>query len=508
MTRGRRVSSGRTFAPLLLIPALLFLFGMASVGAQEVQGTLSLEEAIRLARAHNPAFLRTENDQGPADWTVRESYGLFLPDFNTSISGQYLAPGSPSFGIFDAGDLGLDVTDYYFSGYSLSATYRLEGSSLFRVASARADRSAINARVQAAAYDLESDVTAQYLLALRARDEVAVSVRQLERAEQNFDLADARVEVGAATPTDAKQAEVERGRAQIALLEAESGLRTEKLRLLEQLGVEASGVFDLVSEFGLFQPTWDRDDLVARALGSHPQLRAYRAQESARRASARQAWSGYLPNLYLAANWSGRARQIGDDQYLLNQASGSLASQAANCGFWNNVVAGLAQPLEGYPKDCPSPELTPAQRDQILSSNDVFPFNFRKEPWSLYAQISFPVFQGFSRQRQVSEARAAAEDARLDRMAEELRIQTAVTQAYDELLTAVQVVEIEGRNREVAQEQLELAQERYRLGASSFLELLEAQSSIATAERDFLNARYRFHGALWALEAAVGERLR
>lgn len=138
----------------------------------------------------------------------------------------------------------------------------------------------------------------------------------------------------------------------------------------------------------------------------------------------------------------------------------------------------------------------------------MFPFDFSKEPWSLYAQISFPIFQGFSRQRQVSEAKAAAEDARLNRMAEERRIQTGVIQAYDELMTAVQVVDIEGRNREVAEEQLELARERYRMGAAPFLELLEAQSSMATAERDLLNARYRFHGALWALEAAVGERLR
>ena len=56
--------------------------------------------------------------------------------------------------------------------------------------------------------------------------------------------------------------------------------------------------------------------------------------------------------------------------------------------------------------------------------------------------------------------------------------------------------------------ELELAQERYRLGGGTFLELLEAQSSMATAERDYLNARYRFHGAIWALEAAAGQRLR
>jgi outer membrane protein TolC len=101
-----------------------------------------------------------------------------------------------------------------------------------------------------------------------------------------------------------------------------------------------------------------------------------------------------------------------------------------------------------------------------------------------------------------------ADDARFTRRAEELRIQTAVTQAFDDLMTALQVVEIETRNREVAAEQLLLAQERYRLGAAAFLELLEAQSSMAEAERDLLNASYRFHGAIWSLEAAVGERLR
>lgn len=503
MNRGRCRFLGQSLALLLLLPSFL-----TPLGAQQVHGTLTLEDAIRLARRNNPAFLSTENDEGPADWNVREAYGLFLPDFNTNISGRYLAPGSPSFGIFDAGDLGLDVTDYYFSGYSLTATYALQGSSLFRVASARADREATQARIRAASFTLESDVTVQYLLALRARDGVEVARRQLDRAEQNFELADARVEVGATTPTDAKQAEVERGRAQIDLLEAESGYRTEKLRVLERVGVRADGDFELASEFQIFEPSWERDDLVGQALDGHPQLRAFRAQESARKANARQAWSGYLPNIFLSANWSGRARQIGDPDYLLNQARGSLSSQESSCQFWNEISSGLSSPLEGYPRDCSGFTLSPEQESMILANNDVFPFNFKKEPWSLFVQVSLPIFQGFSRSRQVSEARAAADDARLNRVAEELRIETEVTESYDELMTATQVVEIEARNREVAGEQLELAQERYRLGAATFLELLEAQSSMATAERDYLNARYRFHGAIWALEAAVGQRLR
>ena len=211
---------------------------------------------------------------------------------------------------------------------------------------------------------------------------------------------------------------------------------------------------------------------------------------------------------YASVVVTGRAREIGDSDYLLNQAENSLDNQRSSCEFWNDVNAGLTQSLSGYPRDCGGFTLDPETEAQILANNDVFPFNFRREPWSLDVQVSLPVFQGFGRQRQVAEARAAADDARLDRVAEELRLETAVTQAYDELMTATQVVGIEERNREVAGEQLELAQERYRLGGGTFLELLEAQSSMATAERDYLNARYRFHGAIWALEASVGQRLR
>ena len=500
--RGRCGSTG-----WLGVGIFLFSSFAAPVVGQEIGATLSLDEAVQMARENNPNFLMVENDRDLAAWVQREAYAGFLPTANTSFSGQYLAPGSPSFGIFDAGDLGLDVTDYYFSGYNLSLGYTLSGRTFFEVGSAKANSRATEAGIRAAEYNLESAVTAQYLIALRARDAVEVAQRQLDRANENLELAQARVDVGAVIPTDGKQAEVEEGRARVALIEAESLSRTEKLRLVEQLGIRNTGDFDLVSEFQIFQPTWRREELVDRAMTIHPQLRAYEAQESAGKARARQAWSSYFPTLNLQATWSGRAREIGESGYLLNQYREGIRGAQQNCLFWNELASGLSGPLTGYPSDCSGLVASSDREAQILAANDVFPFDLQPEPMSLYVQLSFPIFQGFSRHRQIEEARVYAEDARYNRRAEELRLQTAVTQAYDELLTAVEVVGIEERNREVANEQLALAQERYRLGAATFLELLEAQSSVAAAERDYLNARYRFHGALWALEAAVGERL-
>jgi outer membrane protein len=488
----------------------LLIFGGSAGPAhgQVIGSSLSLDEAVGVARQNNPNFLMTANNQSAADWGEREAFAAFLPSLNTSLSGNYLAPGIPSIGNYDGADFGIGSTDYYFSGYSLTLGYNLSGSTFFDLGSARANQRATEAGIRAASYNLESAVTAQYLIALRARDAVEVSLRQLDRAAQNRELAQARVDVGAATPTDGKQAEVEEGRARVGLLEAESLQRTEKLRLVEQLGVRKEGDFELVSEFTVFTPTWTRNELVDRSMSIHPQLRAYQAQESAGKAQVRRAWSTYFPSLILQANWSGRAREIGDTEYLVGQYRTGVERSRENCQFENQLVGGLTTPIAGYPVNCAGIVANPATEALILKNNDVFPFNFRSEPLSLYVQVSFPIFNGFSRHRQVEEARALADDASYGLRAEELRLETSVTQAYDELQTAVAVVEIEERNREVANEQLDLAQERYRLGASAFLDLLEAQGSVAEAERDFLNARYRFHGALWALEAAVGERLR
>ena len=101
-----------------------------------------------------------------------------------------------------------------------------------------------------------------------------------------------------------------------------------------------------------------------------------------------------------------------------------------------------------------------------------------------------------------------AEDAEHNRRAEELRIRTAVTNAYDNLSSAYLVVQAEERNRELSEEQLQLQQRRYVLGAVGLLELMDAQTTISTSDQLYLNAVYDFHYSMIALEAAVGQPLR
>lgn len=465
---------------------------------------LSLDEAVAVARRSSPLYQQARARAGAADWGVREAYGNFLPSSSASMALQYQGAGNQRIGVFTGSELGGTSTDYYLSYYSLGIGYTLSGADFYRLSSSRADRRAVGAQLEAAAYDLEARVTTRYLEALRAQESAQVTRTQLARAEENLELVQARFDAGAVPGTDLRQAEVESGRAAVAVVRAENQARVERFRLLEEMGRHTERPIELVDSLQVFEPAVDVDALVARALDAHPRLHSSRETERAGRARVRETQSEYLPTLSASVGWSGFARQLGNTDYLIGRAESSVASQRETCSFYNEISAGLSDPLEGYPRDCASIVLSDAARAQLLESNDVFPFDLERQPISATVQLSFPIFQGFSRQRRVEEAQVQARNAQEARRGEELRLRTEVITAHGNLDAAWEVVQIEERNRELSQEQLQLARERYSLGAAPFLELLDAQNSVAAAERDYLNAVYDFHAARADLERASG----
>lgn len=491
--------------------------GVTAAGAQETAPPdLTLEEALQLARANNPGFLSQANDQEVADWQVRQAYGNFLPSVTANGSVSYTEPGVQNFGTVN---LGAQSTDYYSSGYSLSLSWTLNGNSLFGVSNARAAQRATAAGIDAQAFTLESQVTLQYMAALRAQEALDVAARQLDRAERNLQIVRSRVESGAAAGTEGKQAEVDRGRAQVVLIQAEQALVNQRLRLMEQIGLPLEQDVELASEFRIFEPTWTGPELISYALDAHPALRAAEARVTASRSGLRQARSRYFPSAQVSTGFRGFTNEPLNHEFLLGRAEEGARSSYMSCLRWQAIQDGIGQELPGLDLEdgCGSPELSAAQRQGVLEDNDVFPFNFTKSPLSVSLSVSIPVFSGFSRQLAVEQASAAAHDARHNRRAEELRLRRAVTEAYNALLAAWEVVQIEERNRELAEQRLEAARQRYQMGAapaqgtsagSTFLELLDAQTSMSTAERDYLNAVYDFHLSLAQLEDATGRTLR
>lgn len=490
---------------------LVLTFLAVPVASQEPPATLTLQEAIDLARRNNPTFRATANDEVESDWRVREAFGRFIPSLNVSTGFDYQASGTPRFGSFSAGDVGISRTpSYYFSDYTVGVGLQLSGATFFQASQERSNARATEARIDAAAYTLATDVTRQYLTVLRARDNVALQTSVVSAADEALKLASARFTAGDATRLDVAQAEVTKGRGEVALLQAENSFETEKVRLLQQLGVELDRDVDLTSEFEVFEPTWQLPELVDVALRGHPSLNSAKAAEAAAVAGSRAAKMQYLPRLNLNGSLaSGFVRRTNDTNYLIDQGRDNAANRVENCQFWNSVASGLSSPIPGYPDaNCGRFAWTDEMQQNLLSQNDRFPFEYDSNPMFLSLSISLPIVDGFTRERTVQVARVAADDAKYQRRAEELARRAEVTASYNALLTSYRTVSLEARNAETAAEQLRLARERYRLGAGSIVELSAAQEQAARADQAHLDALYSFHENLAALEAAVGRQLR
>lgn len=466
--------------------------------------TLTLEEALNLARQNNPGYRRTANDESVADWQVREAYSQFLPSLSVGNRFSYTAGGTQqAFGGASQFDVTTPVT--YTSSYGINFGMTFGGATFFQTAQAKANARAVEARVGAVEFTLASDVTTRYLAALRARDGVEIAVSALESTEQALNLARARLEVGDATRLEVRRAEVDHGRAEVELIQAENLLETEMLQLMQQVGVTIDADVELTSTFEVFEPTWSLDELLATALESHPQVVATRKAEDAMNASSRAAKMSYLPTISINGGWNGFVRRQGSDEFNLMQAEQAALDNIDDCNEQNALFA----PLPAYePQDCSRFVLTEDRRAAVMAANDAFPFDYQPNPFSASLTISLPIWDQFSREVQLQTARVAAEDARYDRREEELNRRTQVATNLLALNAAYRTVAIEERNVEAADEALLLARESYRLGAGTIVELTDAQEQKGLADQAYLAAIYTFHETLAALEAAVGRQLR
>src|SRR5690606_35226217 len=67
---------------------------------------------------------------------------------------------------------------------------------------------------------------------------LAAATTRLERAHQQLEFAETRLELGTATRSDLLRAELEVGNAELAVIDAESALRSARLQLGRQVGID------------------------------------------------------------------------------------------------------------------------------------------------------------------------------------------------------------------------------------------------------------------------------
>ena len=298
-----------------------------------------------------------------------------------------------------------------------------------RVAGARERLIAAGFTHNAAIQDVALQIQVGYFQYVATRSLLGAQRTTLAEAQANLEAAEERRRVGLATIADVLQARTAASQAQLDLQSTEGTLQTARGGLALALGLPANLPYDVDSSAAVVSvaPLADSvDALIASALQGRPDLAAAQAEAAAARAGIGELRSDLLPSLQLSAT-GGR----------------TYATTIPNGANSYNLSLGL----------------------------------------------SIPIFNGFSRQYDLRGARFEAEaaDARTQTLRQQVVYQ--VFSAYYALQTSTRRVRTADVLIASAEQSNEVALARYKAGVGSVLDLLSAQSALANARAQQVDAR-------------------
>jgi outer membrane protein TolC len=411
------------------------------------QRAITLAEAIRRSEQVQPDVVRAAGDVRTAGARRRSAWGAFLPTLSASSSAS---------DFFSEGQSRVDpVTGLVINGNrsnrslstSLSASVDLFTG--FRrgaeMRAARANENAADASLVDARFQQALTTTNQFLDALAAAQLLRVRETSVRRAEEQLKVSVAKLRAGSATRSDSLRSLVNLGNARLDQLTTQTDLAAAEANLARLVGETGRVQATDDSAFYVVVPALDTQALRLEVESKSPRVQSAAAGASAARASATASRSGYWPSLALSANTGWNGNQV-NDYDLLNQRQVSLSLR------WNI--------FDGFDR-----ELTIAQREADL---DVAQANASEAKRAVQADLEL-------RLAEIEAARAR--------------------------------IEITGTSVVAAREDLRVQQERYRLGASTIVDVLTSQEALNQAEVDVVNARFDYLRARAQLEALIGRTL-
>lgn len=288
------------------------------------------------------------------------------------------------------------------------------------------------------------ETESSYYSVLVNQELARVARERAVRAREALGVARARVASGAAVQTDSLQLVLELIRAQVDSLRQYNALRTAQLDLARRIG--APGPVGAAPVDTLRAPSLPigLPEAVRIALDQGPQYQAARANENASEATLKAQRGDYIPTIRIGA--------------VHNRYDTEIFPAASN----------------------------------------VTSFTFG---------VSFPLWDNGLREIEINRARVNRDVARSIREDLERVVRRDVTSSFDAYETSRAAVELATVAVTVARETYRMQSLRYRSGASTILDLLDAQVSVAEAEAGLVEARYNTRLALARLEAILGRRL-
>lgn len=328
---------------------------------------------------------------------------------------------------------------------TLQANYVMWGSGKFATLKrSRASLASAEANEVAARFGTALETDAAYFAVLADRELSRVADERLRRAQEQFGIARARVLAGEAIATDSLQLLLEVVRARLAIVRRDSALAVSRLRLGRQIGLTGRADAAPIDSAAPPELPISEAQAVSELRLRGPEIEAARAAERSAEAALNVEKEGYHPDISIGAT------------------TGAYDSR-------------------------------------------MFPSALHRSQISV--AVSYPVWDGGHRELSVSRARAQRNVATAQRLDQERAAAAVMADAYHGYTTARAGIELAQVGVAVATEAFRVQRTRYREGATTILDLLEAQVSLSEAESALVQSRYSTRLALAQIEALLGRRI-
>lgn len=417
-----------------------------------VTNPLRLQDAVERALCHNPKTREAWASIKIAAADVGVARGAYLPTVSANWQGvrdgtHTNVIGHPEFSSnyrnskLQTGNVSLNWVLYDFGGRAAA------------LANASALLAAAKASQEATLQTTFANVAKDYYAAQAAQGAYMASQEIEQTAHESVKAATQRVNRGIAPISDELQAQTSWAQAVISRTKALGDWQSAVGSLATDISLDANTPLTLPPVADGVKPdaefTEAVGELIQEAKRTHPSVLASRAQLEAAAQKVKQTRAGGLPTLSLVTKYS-----------------------------WNNQPTTLQL---GFPQ---------------------FPANGKE--WYVGFQVTIPLFEGFTRTYLIHDAEARTELQRYMLQEVEQQVGLDVWTSYQGLKTATDNLGNALLLLDVAHRSYSAAQGRYQVGVGNILELLNAQSALASAKRQRIQSLTDWRAARLQLASKLG----
>lgn len=433
---------------------------------------LTLDECIKIGMKNNSDLKNAAYQVDRAGANVTGSYSTILPRITSSLSSNRTTIGQtvnlqtipvvdPETGqtLIDP-NTGQPVVDRVestspsraFNNHSISLNYSQTlfdfGKSFNTIKEAKASFKSASQSLSSSRQSVYATVKQRYLELLKAMKLEQEYTQAVSRSKEQLQRTQSMYEIGSVAQVDVYKQEVTLGTDQINLINQRNTVDIARSNLNVAMGRDPETpieIMDVDAEPKL--PDFSLNDAIAMAIKDNPDLKRFEYDMDSAEYGRKVAKGSFLPVISVNAVY-----------------------QRSN--------------------------------EKLSRVYGQFDKNFFIR---LGANFDFNIFNGLSDRSEVSRQTANYSIAKENWINKKRTLSLEVKQAYRNLQASLEITKINETNVKSAEEDFRLAQERYRVGAGTLLEVTDAQVSLTRARVNLVRTKYDAIIAQAQLEAALGK---